>query len=128
MVLTVIAITSSLLVIPNTACACEQPWMAFLSAFGLSGEESQDPSNLDGRILSLAARKHWSGKPLSAIVFPESMQPQHCVKRDASGLDCDFWISFGLLRDLGLRVKVNTEANGLVRDATVTNLNRLFGR
>jgi hypothetical protein len=127
-VLTVVAAGASLLVTPQTACACERPWMTFLSTFGLSGDEAQDTSNLDGKTLTVAAKKHWIGKPLSELAFPASVRPERCARQDASELDCDLWISSGLFRDFGLRVQVHTDTSGLVRDATVTDLNRLFGQ
>jgi hypothetical protein len=101
--------------------------MFFLSTFGLSNDASGDSSNLDGETLTSAARIHLVGKPLSGVIFPDKMQPSHCEKRDASGLDCEFWLASGPVRERGLRVQLMTDPSGIVREARISNLNRIFG-
>lgn len=124
----IVLIGTGLIVVPSTGCSCEEPWMDLLSNFGLKTPESMDASNVSGKQLTAAAHRNLIGTPLSGFSFPRNMQPTRCYKRDASGFDCEFWIFSGLMRDAGVRIKISADANGLVRDAKVSDLNRWAGR
>ena len=121
-----VSLGAVLLSVSAPSCGCLEPWMEFLSAFGVEGWSLYE--NLDAEVLAASANKSLIGRPLSDFKFEGEIKPSSCAEASAQKFDCEFWFIKGPIRERGFHVVVGANKEGKVVSVEVTNMHRVLGR